>query len=366
MKQLRIGIMGTRGVPNHYGGFEQFAGYLSAGLAERGHQVWVYNSVHHPYQQAEWNDVHLIHCRDPENRMGTAGQFLYDLHCIKDARKRLFDVLLHLGYTSDAIWYRRWPKQTMHMVNMDGLEWKRQKYNWLTRLYLKYAEKKAARHADVLVADSVAIQEYLQKAYGQSAAFIPYAANVFESPDENIVRESGLEPHAYFLLIARFVPENHLEMLIKGYLQTAQDLPLIIIGDYQNKLGRQLQKKYKHPGIIFKGSIYDMNKLDQLRYYSRIYFHGHSVGGTNPSLLEAMACGCQIAAHDNPFNKAVLGKEAHYFSNPEAVAAILEKEQDAVTIKNWKESNLEKIRTRYHPDRIIDAYEKLMLTACGQ
>ncbi len=364
MKQLRIGIMGTRGVPNHYGGFEQFAAYLSAGLAARGHQVWVYNSNHHPYQHKEWNAVHLIHCKDPENRIGTAGQFLYDLHCIKDACKRSFDVLLHLGYTSDAVWYRRWPKHTVHLMNMDGLEWKRQKYNGLTRLYLKYAEKKAARHADVLIADSVAIQEYLQQTYGQNAAFIPYAASVFDSPDENIVKEFGLEPHAYYLLIARFVPENHLEMIIQGYLQTAQDLPLMVIGDHQNKMGRQLQKKYNHPGILFKGSIYDMNKLDQLRYYSRIYFHGHSVGGTNPSLLEAMACACHIAAHDNPFNRAVLGEAAHYFSSAAAVTAILEAEQDAFVYKKWKEANLEKIRTLYHPDQIISAYEKLMSAAC--
>lgn len=366
MKQLSIGIMGTRGVPNHYGGFEQFAAYLSEGLAARGHHVWVYNSIHHPYQQPEWNAVHLIHCKDPENRIGTAGQFLYDLHCIKDARKRSFDVLLHLGYTSDALWYRRWPKQTVNMMNMDGLEWKREKYNWLTRRYLKYAEKKAAKHADILIADSVAIQEYLQQTYGQTAAFIPYAANTFESPDEEMVREFGLEPAAYYLLIARFVPENHLEMLIKGYLQTAQDLPLVIIGDHQNKMGRQLQKKYSHPGILFRGSIFDMQLLDQLRYFSRIYFHGHSVGGTNPSLLEAMACGCRIAAHDNPFNKAVLGEAAHYFSNAGAVAAILESEQDASILKKWKEINLGKIRTQYHPDQIISAYENLMLTACSQ
>ena len=238
MKQLRIGIMGTRGVPNHYGGFEQFAAYLSAGLTAKGHQVWVYNADHHPYQEKIWNGVNLIHCHDPEKKIGTAGQFLYDLHCINDARKRSFDVLLHLGYTSDAVWYRRWPKPTVNMVNMDGLEWKRAKYNRLTKLYLKYAEKKAAMHADILVADSLAIREYLKTTYGVEAVFIPYAATVFQNPDEKKVKAFGLEPHAYFLLIARFVPENNLEMVIQGYLQSAQDLPLLIIGDYGNKLGQ--------------------------------------------------------------------------------------------------------------------------------
>ncbi|MBK7308935.1 MAG: DUF1972 domain-containing protein [Chitinophagaceae bacterium] len=216
-----------------------------------------------------------------------------------------------------------------------GTRYGYQKYNGLTRLYLKYAEKKAARHADVLIADSVAIQEYLQQTYGQNAAFIPYAARVFDSPDENIVKEFGLEPHAYYLLIARFVPENHLEMIIQGYLQTAQDLPLMVIGDHQNKMGRQLQK-YNHPGILFKGSIYDMNKLDQLRYYSRIYFHGHSVGA--PILpcwkpWPVLVILPHLIIHSTgPY----WVKPLHYFSSAAAVTAILEAEQDASVYKNGK------------------------------
>ena len=110
MRRLKIGILGTRGIPNNYGGFEQFAEYLSLGLVQRGHDVYVYNSAKHPYQRKEWNDVQIIHCKDAESKLGTAGQFLYDLNCINDARRRHFDVLLHLGYTSDSIWHWRWPK----------------------------------------------------------------------------------------------------------------------------------------------------------------------------------------------------------------------------------------------------------------
>ena len=103
---MKIGIAGTRGIPNAYGGFEQFAEYLGKGLTEKGHEVWVYNSSDHPYQGAEWNGVHIIHCKDPESSIGTAGQFLYDFFCIMDARKRDFDILLQLGYTSNSIWHR--------------------------------------------------------------------------------------------------------------------------------------------------------------------------------------------------------------------------------------------------------------------
>lgn len=108
---LKIGILGTRGIPNRYGGFEQCAEYLALGLKEKGHEVWVYNSVHHEYKENEWKGVHIVHCKDPEDKMGTFGQFIYDLNCINDARKRNFDVLLQLGYTSNSIWYWRWPNK---------------------------------------------------------------------------------------------------------------------------------------------------------------------------------------------------------------------------------------------------------------
>lgn len=121
---MKIGLLGTRGIPNRYGGFEQIVEYLSAGLSEKNHEVFVYNSHNHPYKEKKWSGVNIIHCKDPEYRFGTAGQFIYDLNCINDARKRRFDVLLHLGYTSDSIWHRRWPKNAINIVNMDGMEWK--------------------------------------------------------------------------------------------------------------------------------------------------------------------------------------------------------------------------------------------------
>ena len=104
---MHIGIIGTRGIPNNYGGFEQFAEYLSLGLIERGLKVSVYNTHDHPYQENNWNGVNIIHCQNPEQRMGTIGQFVYDLNCILDCRKKRFDVILQLGYTSSSVWLKR-------------------------------------------------------------------------------------------------------------------------------------------------------------------------------------------------------------------------------------------------------------------
>jgi glycosyltransferase involved in cell wall biosynthesis len=366
MRKLKIGIMGTRGIPNQYGGFEQFAQYLSAGLVQRGHDVYVYTSHDAAYKENSWNGVQLIRCHNPEDRLGTTGQFFYDLHCINDARERDFDVLLHLGYTSDAVWYWRWPGQSIHMVNMDGLEWKRSKYNGPTRLFLKWAERLAAKKAQVLIADSLPVQEYLQTKYGKTAAYLSYGARVFTQPDASVPAKYGLASGGYFLLVARMEPENNIEMIIRGYLDSQYSRSLVIIGNINNKYGKYISTAFRHPGIRFTGSLYEQYELNNLRYYSAKYFHGHSVGGTNPSLLEAMACGCAVAAHDNVFNKAVLQNDADYFSTIAGVAAILNSSTDPAITHQRKQANMEKIRTVYDMEKNISDYEQLFLDACRE
>src|SRR4051812_288166 len=148
---MRIGIIGTRGIPNNYGGFEQVTEHLSAGLLAKGHEVSVYNSHNHPYQENHWNGVEIIHCFDAEYMIGTAGQFIYDLNCIVDARKRNFDVLLFMGYTSSSIWHRFFPRNTVIVSNMDGLEWRRSKYSRPVKRFLKYAEKLAVLQSDFMI-----------------------------------------------------------------------------------------------------------------------------------------------------------------------------------------------------------------------
>lgn len=356
---MKIGIAGTRGIPNAYGGFEQFAEYLGKGLTEKGHEVWVYNSSDHPYQGAEWNGVHIIHCKDPESSIGTAGQFLYDFFCIMDARKRDFDILLQLGYTSNSIWHRWWPKNCRNIINMDGLEWKRSKYNKWTQKFLKRAEGWAAKESDALVADSIGIQDYLLKEYQKKSTFIPYGADLFDAIDPLPVASLGLEPEKYFLLIARMEPENNIDLILRGYLQSTRPYPLVLVGSTKNKYGASLQEKYSSDIIRFAGAIYDSKIINNLRYFSNLYFHGHSVGGTNPSLLEAMGCQCNIVAHENQFNKSILTNAAYYFSAPEHIANTIDHPVDEGTIRNRKKANVEKIQKLYNWPTVIDAYEKL-------
>src|SRR5882757_7715333 len=197
---LRIAILGTRGIPNHYGGFEQLAEYLAPGLVKAGHEVTVYNSHNHPYQDKEWKGVQIRHCYDPEYLLGSAGQFVYDLNCLIDARKRHYDVILQLGYTSSSVWGLLFPKDSIIIYNLDGLEWQRTKYSPIIRRFLLYAEKLAVKFSDSYIADSPVIQIYFRDKYGIQSEYIAYGAELFDPADPTILRDYGVSPGNYFLL----------------------------------------------------------------------------------------------------------------------------------------------------------------------
>jgi glycosyltransferase involved in cell wall biosynthesis len=321
---MKIAILGTRGIPNYYGGFEQFAEYFSVYLANKGHDVYVYNSHNHPYQEKTFNGVNIVHCYDPEYKMGSFGQFIYDYNCITDIRKLNFDIILQLGYTSSSVWFYRMPKKPVLITNMDGLEWKRSKYPWPMRKFLKFAEWLAAVSSDYLVADSLGIQASLKKLYKKDSVYIAYGAHVFNEPDEEVLREYGVTKEGYNMVMARFEPENNIDMVLEGVAAANDPTPILVIGKHETKYGTYLKEKFKdYPQVRFMGGIYNMDHLNSLRYFSKLYFHGHSVGGTNPSLLEAMASGALIAAHNNDFNRGVLKDNAYYFKNKEEVAHLL-------------------------------------------
>jgi len=359
---LKIGILGSRGIPNAYGGFEEFAQHLAEGLVNRGHEVVVYNSSLHPYKEKTWRGVNIVHCKDWQDKLGAAGQFIYDFNCLVDARKSNYDVLLQLGYTSNSIWHWLWPQNTVNIVNMDGLEWKRTQYSKPVRWFIKKAEGWAAKNADYMVADSLGIQHHILNTYQKQSVFIPYAAKIFTQPDASLLDQFQLKPYQYYLVVSRLEPENNVEMIIEGFLKSKRKYDLVIVGGI-NEFGRKWQTKYADNRIKFIGAVYDKKNLNNLRYFSRLHFHGHSVGGTNPSLLEAMACQSNIAAHNNIFNKAILQKEADYFSNTEQVAAILNSENNETVSADRKEKNLKKICEIYNWEKIIDAYENLMIDA---
>lgn len=367
---MKIAILGTRGIPNSYGGFEQFAEYLSLGLIDAGHEVTVYNSHNHSYQGESWNGVNIIHCYDPEYMIGTAGQFIYDLNCIVDCRKKQFDVILQLGYTSSSVWLKRFLNKKKFVVttNMDGHEWKRSKYSPAVKKFLRYAEKLAVQNSSHLIADSVTIKTYLKSKYNKHAVFIPYGANIFNTPNQHILTGYGVKAYNYDALIARLEPDNSIEVILDGVALSACNRPFLVIGNSEAKYGHYLKSKYnKHQNIRFLNGIYDINVLNNIRYFSNLYFHGHTVGGTNPSLLEAMASSALICAHDNIHNASVLADNAYYFSNADQVQQLMDSVDVNDSVNQHKiANNIKKIRCTYTWEMIIDQYIAHFRSIIGQ
>lgn len=363
---MKIAILGTRGIPNHYGGFEQFAEFFSVYLAGRGHEVYVYNSHNHPHQEKTFRGVNIIHCNDPEHKLGTFGQFIYDFNCIIDSRKRNFDIILQLGYTSNSVWFFLLPKKPVIITNMDGLEWKRSKYSRPVQQFLRFAERLAAMSSDWLIADSIGIQKFLKKQYDKESTYIAYGAHPFTNPDPEVLAAYSLEPYSYNMIMARFEPENNFEMVLDGVAMSNSTTPILVVGNHNTKYGAYLKNKFKeHSHIRFTGGIYNLPNLNNLRYYSNLYFHGHSVGGTNPSLLEAMASHALVIAHNNDFNRGVLNDNAYYFSSPAEVREILGKVRKNDNL-HMVEANYNAIVNDFNWEKINGEYLRLFEDCLAQ
>jgi glycosyltransferase involved in cell wall biosynthesis len=353
---MKIAILGTRGIPNYYSGFEQFAEYFSVSLVQKGHEVYCYNSHNHQFQEKNFKGVHIIHQYDPEFKLGTFGQFIYDLNCILDARKRNFDIILQLGYTSSSIWFFLLPKKPIIITNMDGVEWKRSKYSKPVQQFLKFAERLAAVSSDYLVADSIGIQKMLKERYQKQSEYIAYGAFPFENPNIETLNEYHLTSGEYNMLMARFEPENNLQTILDGVVLANDTTTFIIVGNHNTKFGEFLKNRYlKNTNIKFLGAIFNIEILNNLRFYSKYYFHGHSVGGTNPSLLEAMASRAFIVSHNNDFNKGILQEDAIYFKDAIEVSKILKSSQN-IENEYFKENNYQKITQHFNWNKINQQY----------
>jgi glycosyltransferase involved in cell wall biosynthesis len=181
------------------------------------------------------------------------------------------------------------------------------------------------KFCDYFVADSLAIQKYLQTKYDVPSTFIAYGAEMPGIAEESHLGEKGLTKYEYFLIIARMEPENNIEMMLDGFSASNSKKKMIIIGNHNNQFGTYLQNKFRNDKRIdFLGAIYDKAKLHSLKAFTSLYFHGHSAGGTNPSLLEAMASGALIAANNNEFNVSILKKDAYYFLDSEEFKSLVE------------------------------------------
>lgn len=354
---MRIAIIGTRGIPNHYGGFEECATQLAQRWVSMGHEVSVYNSSNHPYQEANWKGIQIISVPDPEPRLGTFGQFIFDFNAILHSRSQDYEIILQLGYTSSGIWQWLFRAKPRLVTNMDGIEWKRSKYQPTVQRFLRWSERKAAQRAHQLIADHPAIQDHLDKRFGKGSVYIPYGADEQSDYQISVLNQFHVQAGNYHLLIARTEPENNLHLILEGITLSEVELPTLVLGFKANAYGRMLEQRFRSSRILFHPGVFDDRITASLRYFSRRYFHGHSVGGTNPSLLQAMADQCLIYAHDNVFNRYVLGENARFFSKAEDIAQQLQNPLSPLDVALWKKNNLERIRREYSWDSIAEQYE---------
>ncbi len=367
---MKIAILGTKGIPNNYGGFEQFAEYLSVGLVDLGHSVTVYNPSFHAYKEAAYKGVNIRKIFSPENILGGAANFIYDHLCLKDALKQGFDIIYEAGYHSVALSLVLLKIKKIQypvvITNMDGIEWRRSKWNFITRKLIVELEKIAVNHSPYLISDNEGIQRYYLTNFDRDSYFLPYGADPVVNLNPNYVIGRNLILNKYLMLVARLEPENNIEPIIEGYINSCSQLPLVIVGSHQTSYGKYLKKKYSRIKIRFVGGIYDKLELDALRHYSLAYFHGHSVGGTNPSLLEAMACNCFIVAHNNEFNRSVLNEDALYFLDASDIKAIIVQIDllRAEKYSNYEYQNSKKIATKFRWKNIVEMHQNLFLDLC--
>jgi glycosyltransferase involved in cell wall biosynthesis len=322
----RVHILGTRGIPNRHGGFEAFTERLAPWLASRGWEVSVYVQLE-PGQArgaTTWRGVHLVHV--PVRHHGARGSIAFDWTSARQAAAQ-GDALLTFGFNTAVFFLLHRLAGRPHLVNMDGLEWKRPKWSAPVRAWFLVNSWIAGWTATALVADHPEIARRLAgRPFTAPITVIPYGADALGEVSPAPLRPLELVPGAFALVVARSEPENSILEMVRAWSARSRPFPLLVVGDYTAS-GSAYQQRVRAaagPDVRFPGPIYDHTTLHALRRHARLYLHGHTVGGTNPSLVEALGAGSATLAHDNVFNRWVAGDAARYFADEAACAAELD------------------------------------------
>ncbi|WP_040338024.1 DUF1972 domain-containing protein [Candidatus Blastococcus massiliensis] len=359
---MRIAMVGTRGVPARYGGFETAVEEVGRRLADRGHSVVVY-------------------CRTAGDDGERLEQHLgMDLVHLPAARKRSLETLSHTALsvahlvrhrTDAAIVFNAANSPLLPLLraaripvatHVDGLEWKRAKWGPVGQRYYRIAESMAVRWSDALIADAQGIADYYRREFAAPTTLLSYGAPLIE-PGADRLAELGLTPGGYHLVVARFEPENHVDVIVEGYTRSSATKPLVVVGSapYSDAYTARVHAAADER-VRFLGGVWDQVQLDQLYASAYTYLHGHSVGGTNPSLLRAIGAGAAVLAYDVDFNREVVAESGRYFANPADVAALVdatEADPEGVVKSGLRARELAE---HYSWDDVAAGYEQLALT----
>lgn len=318
MPPIRVAFLGTQGIPAKYGGYETFVEELGIRMVEAGgFEVTVYCPASLPEPRPQTcQGVQLRYITSPGK--GGIANILFDIWSLFACLGR-HDIIYLCGYGASYLAFLPRLFGARVWINLGGLEWKRSKWPAPVRAYVRVCEWFCGRTANRIICDAQAILDYYANAFPSPAAlsFLAYGtAPLPLSADSPGLLPAPLEPLGYDLVVARLEPENNVKEIIAGYLASASPRPLVVVGNLDSRPYVEELKAMADGRIIFLGGVYDKARLAALRRYACVAFHGHSVGGTNPSLLEAISAGRPIIAHGNPFNREVGGPLLRFFEHP--------------------------------------------------
>ena len=359
----KLNILGIRGLPAQHGGFESFAEKLSIFLSARNWQVTVYcqEEGDGSITESNWHGIRRIHI--PVNRGGALGTVIFDWKATRHAltQEGLF---LTLGYNTAIFNSIQRLKGQINLINMDGIEWRRDKWGIIAKTWFWLNERAGCLIGNHLVADHPKIKSHLEtRVNTDKITMIPYGGDIVTNADSNLLMPYGVKPGKYSIIIARPEPENSFLEMVRAFSLTQRNHTLVVLGNFtpdSNDFHRKVIDAASAE-VIFPGAIYETAVVQALRFYSRFYLHGHRVGGTNPSLVEAMGVGCAVIAHDNHFNRWVAGPDAAYFKDESDCATQFDHLLiDDVAITKMKAASSLRFHERFTWDQVLREYEELL------
>jgi glycosyltransferase involved in cell wall biosynthesis len=359
MKTLRI--LGIRGIPAAHGGFETFAEHLALYLRDRGWRVIVYCQEvgQGPTFYDTWNGIERV--RIPVRGDGALSTIIFDWISVRHAAEHR-DLCLTLGYNTAIFDILLRLKGVPNVINMDGIEWIRAKWGIVAKTWFWLNDWIGCWVGSHLVADNPAIKTHLiTRVSGDKITMIPYGAVPVEH-----VRQLGLEPGRFLTVVARPEPENSLYEIVKAFSARPRGYKLAVLGNYlETNAYHRTVKAAASDEVLFLGAIYDATIVQALRFHSTAYVHGHQVGGTNPSLVEALGAGNPVIAHDNRFNRWVAGEGACYFDSIESLGQHFDDVMgDPEVIDAMRDASRRRFKRALTWPIVLGAYEKLLLRFC--
>ncbi|GAA1426507.1 glycosyltransferase [Microlunatus lacustris] len=366
---MRVAMVGTRGVPAHYGGFETAIEEIGWRLAGLGHDVVVYCRGAEEPRPDRYRGMELVHLPAARRKsVETLSHTLLSVGHLLTRRQRPDAAIVFNAANAPFLPLLRLRRVPV-AVHVDGLEWQRSKWRGAGRRYYRIVEALSVRWADLLIADAAGIADYYSDEFDALTELIAYGAPVQDEPGSARVVELGLQPEGYHLVVARFEPENHVLEIAEGYAASGARLPLVVVGSapYSDSYtGEIAALAAADPRIRLLGGVWDQHLLDELYANALTYLHGHSVGGTNPSLLRAMGAGTAVRAFDVNFNREVLGDGAAYFTEAAELAELLEAvEASPAGTRSEGVALRERVRRLYRWDEVAERYAALLDRLAG-